>query len=1261
MTVFHLSPSSIARCFHHDCDRYLRYHATPVPERAGLGIPVVDPADDVVNRAILEAGVRWEEYVVGNILSGKILIPEGTGPVHERKFSLEQTMEALSELEAGQAIFQPSLFVPPGFLKKYGLTSDLCVFNICYPDIIRCQNGPDGNVLQVLDIKANESVKTSHRVQTALYALMMQYLFRDSSLNVDMDNAGIWLLNRTEPEIFDLRFNIKVVEDFLIHRVPQILKTPLEDVCWHVRSKCKMCEFYDHCRNEATEKSSLSMIPSLSPMACRHLNSSEVAVSTLDEMDRLLGESRADDVLKSCGSLRNRGNWLRRTIKALLEGDVLLHGGVSTSLPLEEDVRVFMNFQVDPVTNNVYALGFLREGCEQLYGSPSKNAVYMVSDRQDCGRVVYSFLLELYNELSVLDEYNKKVSDADKKSLQVYVFDPYELEIFNSILQDTYTDGGDTSFIFREMLYFQNPALCEKDMHPSVNIAHPVVVLVNEINRMLSLPIPFQLHFNEVVEVFSDGVASPHMPDRTFWSDVDNSMRFDAIYQVLDEGMTGLIPEIKDQLEKRLNATAFVLEKLRVHTEHVLVSKAQKFFFPEAEPFNHPELSRISFITRYESYSAARSMRQLRSRSFEDRVREGISVPIEFMGLNIWKLVEPIDSALFEQYETFSYLIVPEDLNGDRVQMSFEDYRYRASFNPPGDIDLGFVKIEEKKVDPADGMLKLLFLEVSRSIDYGPFNKGDRMVLHPRFTDFTSGRLLRNLSRMDGEGEGDLIRLIRDPVAFATPLDDLLSNGADLVCNSDFTPSQKKAFLHLLNNRLTLVWGPPGTGKTHFLARSIICMIRSCSAAGVPLRIGIVAFTHSAIENILVKVQTMLEEGAFGEELHVYKLGSCRTPSGKRMLRSVAEVRSHEVVDLPYLVLGGTVYSFDKIRTYRDSFDVLVVDEASQMKFSELSLGMGLLSGFGRLVLAGDDMQLPPIISGEYPETEDGLPGLQDSVFTYLRRRDDPQVPVYICQLLENWRMNSTLSAFPARTVYGEGFRPANEDISSRKIRLKTDLTCFMVNEKERKFLDRVLDPNYPLVVCLLEDVLACVENVVEARLVAGITGKLRNCLVAGEDTYPQDADGDAAFWRDGLFIISPHHAQIRIIKEELAKIYDWQYPPFVDTVDRMQGQESQVSLISYGVSDPETALNEAEFIYSLNRLNVSITRGRSKCIIFLPRPLLEPHLDVLENETASKGLHHMFDLIEFCKKNGDIERIAIDFIDGGPAGDLTVIRARSE
>ena len=106
-----------------------------------------------------------------------------------------------------------------------------------------------------------------------------------------------------------------------------------------------------------------------------------------------------------------------------------------------------------------------------------------------------------------------------------------------------------------------------------------------------------------------------------------------------------------------------------------------------------------------------------------------------------------------------------------------------------------------------------------------------------------------------------------------------------------------------------------------------------------------------------------------------------------------------------------------------------------------------------------------------------------------------------------------------------------------------------------------------------------------------------------------------------------------------------------------MQGQEAEAVIVSYGVSDVETALSEAGFIYSRNRLNVSLTRGRSKCVVFLPRPLLEPPLDLVGDPTAAAGLRHMLDLQEFCRTHGE-ERVFS--LDGDAKGArLTVMRAR--
>jgi DNA replication ATP-dependent helicase Dna2 len=109
----------------------------------------------------------------------------------------------------------------------------------------------------------------------------------------------------------------------------------------------------------------------------------------------------------------------------------------------------------------------------------------------------------------------------------------------------------------------------------------------------------------------------------------------------------------------------------------------------------------------------------------------------------------------------------------------------------------------------------------------------------------------------------------------------------------------------------------------------------------------------------------------------------------------------------------------------------------------------------------------------------------------------------------------------------------------------------------------------------------------------------------------------------------------MRAIRRELRQRRKWTSPPFVDTVDKIQGQEGEAVIVSYGVSDPEAAVREAEFIYGVQRVNVSLTRTRSKTVLFLPRPLVDGSPQVLGSDRASFGLALMQDLVRETERQG--------------------------
>ncbi|WP_332449361.1 bifunctional RecB family nuclease/DEAD/DEAH box helicase [Methanoculleus sp.] len=1259
MPRFNLSPSLIGWFFYHDCERYLRYHATPEQEREAAGIPAVAPDRSPVTQALLEAGIRWEEEVVRTKLAGRVRVPGGTGPLSGRSFSIEESFNLLPRLAPGEAIYQTTIPVSVHFLRNYGLDPDLHRFSPCRPDLIRFREGSDGEpALSVIDIKASEDLSVSHRIQATLYALILDHALVLLGINrpVNLSQAGIWLSGADEPEPFSLHLNRRVIEDFFRHRLPGILAGPARDVPWHLTARCESCEFYPHCRSEAEMTDSVSQVPGLSTAGRRYLReapwSGGRSIETLPDLERFLEDPASDRHLDDCGSLSGQGDRLRATLRALRTGEVIPLSATSLALPIFEDIELVLTLQKDPVSGRIYALGFRRSRGGAVYGTPSHEAVFVARTPDDCTRVQREFLRALAAELAAAHDYNQGRDWAGQVSVQTYVYDTYEAELFTRLLDTALDDPGAAEDALRLRFYYQDPGIALGSSHPSTPVPFPLVVITREVRRLLALPVPFTLRLPEVLAAIPSSRFDYHLnPNSLFWNEQSNAMKSDAIIMAWHGAREEAADWVRQEVSRRLLATGSVLDGLRERVKGRLVRWAERFRFPSPWDARTPEVSRLLFIAEYESTLGARQAQEVRSRPREVQVRDGAGIPLQKSVGNFWKVLTPLDLALFEQSQAFSYLLVTDDDAGREAGLAFDDLRYRSSLNP-GASGVSFAMVRDTIVDRKAGQVRGLALETTCGRDRAPFAEGDRAMLLPRFTDFLAPRYVDRLLALDEEADNTFIRLLRDPQGFAAPVaepEGVVADAERLALEAGFTKSQVRAFHQVMTNRLTLVWGPPGTGKTHFLANAILSLVRARRAHGERVRVGVAAFTHAAIENLLVKVQGSVDAFDLTTGLPIYKLKSLRTPGGERCLEVLPHDRADSVVGYPSLLLGGTVHSFAKLEKSLPSLDLLVVDEASQMRPAELAMVLSMLGQGGRLVLAGDDLQLPPVLKGEYPAPEDGLPGLEDSIFAYLRHRDDPARPVYTCQLQENWRMNRTLSRFPAETLYGTGYAPATEAVGRQRI-------CLAPGSPVEEWAEWALDPGYPLVLCVLEGVRTTVENRVEAELVARLAGALRERLIDPGTGEPYPAgEGDYPFWQRGLFIVSPHHAQIGAILDSLSREREWASPPFVDTVDKMQGQEAEAVIISYGVSDVETALAEAGFIYSKNRLNVSLTRSRAKCIVFLPRPLLEPPLDLVQDERAAAGLRHMLDLQEFCRTHGEERTFDLD---GEEGVRLTVTRA---
>ncbi|MDD3472737.1 MAG: C-terminal helicase domain-containing protein, partial [Syntrophaceae bacterium] len=97
-----------------------------------------------------------------------------------------------------------------------------------------------------------------------------------------------------------------------------------------------------------------------------------------------------------------------------------------------------------------------------------------------------------------------------------------------------------------------------------------------------------------------------------------------------------------------------------------------------------------------------------------------------------------------------------------------------------------------------------------------------------------------------------------------------------------------------------------------------------------------------------------------------------------------------------------------------------------------------------------------------------------------------------------------------------------------------------------------------------------------------------------------RDRDGkERPLTLDNIMVVAPYNMQVNLLKRILPA------GARVGTVDKFQGQESEVVIISMTTSSGEYLPRRIEFLYSKNRLNVAISRARTLSILVVNLLLL--------------------------------------------------------
>ncbi len=364
-----------------------------------------------------------------------------------------------------------------------------------------------------------------------------------------------------------------------------------------------------------------------------------------------------------------------------------------------------------------------------------------------------------------------------------------------------------------------------------------------------------------------------------------------------------------------------------------------------------------------------------------------------------------------------------------------------------------------------------------------------------------------------------------------------------------------------------VVQGPPGTGKTYTASR----VIASLLAAG--RTVGVASNSHKAVVNLLAACGDAVREA--GGLLRGIKVGGDDGDPLFTTHRGLRRITDNPAGRAAFTegVVGGTAWLFTRPE-WEGVLDFLFIDEAGQVS---LANAVAMARCARNLVLLGDQMQLEQPIQGSHPG-DAGLSALQYALKDSEASRPDAPVlhavvPLdYGLFLGESRRMHPLVCRFISESIY-EGRLGAHPDCAQQRIVVPPQSRGFIRCESGIVFSGVEHDGDTQRSDEEVERVKAIYHESLGRRYAAS-DGTIRPLTL-----------------EDFLFI-APYNAQVRALQAALPA------GARVGSVDKFQGQEAPVCILSLSSSYGEYGSRGLAFILDRNRINVAISRAQCLAVV---------------------------------------------------------------
>ncbi|KAF9116301.1 Tripartite DNA replication factor [Mortierella sp. AM989] len=973
------------------------------------------------------------------------------------------------------------------------------------------------------------------------------------------------------------------------------------------------------------------------------------------------------------------------------------------SLPRQIQDRLLINILMDPLTTFpfAYSLNMFKE--QNLHPSRSVTNTIIFSSHStdtitsDHIRLTVELIDNLYEWLLQISQirpkppvlsiffYNQMMEDQFSALLHKVVSGKFEgVSTFSSVIKERAMDllvnmYEDPSFLMLPELMENKTRLPDflqlTQGFKNFNLVHDkrVFSIETALRQVVVLPVVGSYSFKDIMTYLVD-VEAPAIFDESERD--DDGYNLDSIYLKWVSGISG--GEIQRAIEKWVEQQDVILISLyklirRKHDDlsAVLLAPQAPFKMRSRLNIQHSALAQIAFFKQWEAIISAENRRMIRvSQTKDEAMQRQYIFQCRFLGRHIGLLPgaepgtrsprEPSNKpsseyvAMFEVTSrldpgsialgTFKqYILSADNATGLSDRMRFNDINalLRAyGHGSPVIACIPYYDPETKTIYVSGGY--------SAMVEALGLIEGEHYIIERREQDMTLSTSMNKLMEMDTNCRL-FLDLMNDPNKWGQQRPDKSGDVfLESITNSqrqyDMTLSQEQAFAKVINNRLQIIWGPPGSGKTHFLALTVlrfIDVLRSLSDKGKgqgPQTIVLTAFTHAAINNLLTRVARLHEAIAprMGSEqlirpLTLYRLKESSPTQVKgalivepadlaKLQRGTEGAGNEDIVR----VICGTVWQIRRAAhpesgvDYMRNIQMLMIDEGSQLLAADAIHAIECLDPHhGRLIVAGDHLQLGPIISGDYPYTEHAFDPTWSIMKNLMRRRDNSPVKLQwmedgasldigpcTSQLQDNFRMNAQLGQF-MKSIYGPNYQVQTPDRAlpySGGFRGST----FPLE------IRRILDPEISAV-CIelqLADDMNCSE-IFKVKNDTRAAAYLEATFVGGILDYYLEKVGQDTI--TSVFVAVPHHTQrLAILNRIRLPELEQKYPMAqikVDTVEKMQGQEADFVIVCFGLFDDFTLVNELSYLFSVHRWIVALSRARCKTVLLMTPELKSPKI----------------------------------------------------